>query len=70
MNDGAKEFGCSVELKRNNERLQGQVEKLREALAPVRTSRASPPSPVASRPIRGGRGIDAMPRASEVRARS
>ena len=33
MNDAAQAFGCSVELKRNNERLQGQVEKLREALA-------------------------------------
>jgi ribose transport system substrate-binding protein len=33
MSDGAKEFGCDVELKRNNGNLQGQVEKLREALA-------------------------------------
>ncbi len=33
MADGAKEFGCQVELKRNNGQLQGQVEKLREALA-------------------------------------
>ena len=33
MDDGAKAFGCQVELKRNNGQLQGQVEKLREALA-------------------------------------
>ncbi len=33
MTDGAKAFGCQVELKRNNSQLQGQVEKLREALA-------------------------------------
>jgi ribose transport system substrate-binding protein len=33
MNDAAREFGCTVELKRNNSQLQGQVEKLREALA-------------------------------------
>ncbi len=31
--DGAKEFGVQVEMKRNNSQLQGQVEKLREALA-------------------------------------
>ena len=33
MTDGAQAFGCQVELKRNNSQLQGQVEKLREALA-------------------------------------
>jgi ribose transport system substrate-binding protein len=31
--DAAKEFGVQVEMKRNNSQLQGQVEKLREALA-------------------------------------
>lgn len=33
MIDGGKEAGCPVEMKRNNAQLQGQVEKLREALA-------------------------------------
>jgi ribose transport system substrate-binding protein len=31
--DAGKEFGVQVEMKRNNSQLQGQVEKLREALA-------------------------------------
>jgi ribose transport system substrate-binding protein len=33
MTDAAAAIGCQVELKRNNGQLQGQVEKLREALA-------------------------------------
>jgi ribose transport system substrate-binding protein len=33
MTDGGKEFGCDVELRRNNGEIQGQVEKLREAIA-------------------------------------
>jgi ribose transport system substrate-binding protein len=33
MTDGGKEFDCQPELRRNNGEIQGQVEKLRDALA-------------------------------------
>lgn len=32
MKDGGAEFGCQVEMRRNNEKTQGQVEKLKEAI--------------------------------------
>lgn len=32
MDDGGKEFGCQVQLRRNNGETQGQVDRLREAL--------------------------------------
>jgi ribose transport system substrate-binding protein len=33
MQDGGKEFGCQVELRRNDSTVQGQINKLREALS-------------------------------------
>jgi len=32
MQDGGEAFGCTVEMRRNNEKTQGQVEKLKEAV--------------------------------------